>query len=362
MLRPKGEIDNLTSGIHGGLDYKELEELGISPDRILDFSVSTNPFGPPGGIRQAIRRADICNYPDSEASELKKTISKNNGVSLNNIMVGSGSTELIRLITTAYFKEGDPVIIPQPSYGEYKIASRIAGARVIEQLLYEKSGFQMDTDRTVYLIKKQCPKGIFICNPNNPTGQYLLKADLHKIIEVARNTLIILDEAYVAFTENPWNSTGLIKTGNVIILRSMTKDYALAGLRLGYLVAPENIIEVLERVKPPWNVSSVAQAAGLFVLQNKEYLEECRRKINKVKEYLFRELINLGLNPLPSRSNFFLVKVGNAGRFRKALLHREILVRDCTSFGLPDYIRIAPRSMANSRRLISAIKETGRVL
>ena len=359
MLRPRREIENLSSGVHGGLDYKELEGWGISPQNIMDFSVSTNPYGPPGGIRRAIKQSVISDYPDSAATELKKTLAKKTRVPPENLLVGNGSTELIRLITTAYLTDEHSVILPQPTYGEYELASRIAGAKAIKQTLSPESAFKMDTGETVSLINKHRPKAVFICNPNNPTGQYLSKAEITNIVRASRDTLIVLDEAYIAFTENPWSSTDLIKAGNVIILRSMTKDYALAGLRLGYMIAPESIISVLDKVKPPWNVSSIAQGAGIFVLEKAGYLEECRRKINISKEYLFTEFRGLGLNPLPSRTNFFMIRVGNARRFREKLLRKEILVRDCTSFGFPDYIRLAPRSMADCRRLIKAIKEIG---
>ena len=359
MLRPRYEIETLASNVHGGLDYKELEELGISPQEILDFSVSTNPFGPPPGIEKALKQASIDNYPDSEAAELRMLLAREIGVSPGNLLIGSGSTELIRLIATAYFGNDDTVIIPQPTYGEYEIACRIAGAQVIRQRMPEEKGFQLNLGETIDLIEKHHPKGIFICNPNNPSGQYLSKADVRKIISTASNTLVVLDEAYIAFIQDPWISTDLIKKNNVVILRSMTKDYALAGLRLGYLIAPEPIISVLKKVKPPWNVSSVAQSAGVFVLEANGYLEGCHREINKAKDYLVKELKRIGFSPLPSQGNFFLVKVGDAFSFRQSLLRKGILVRDCTSFGLPDYIRLAPRSMADCRRLIKAIKDFG---
>jgi len=142
-------------------------------------------------------------------------------------------------------------------------------------------------------------------------------------------------------------------------LRSMTKDYALAGLRLGYAVAAKPIISILERVRPPWNVNAVAQKAGIFVLNTDNYLEECNTKIQEAKSFMARELTSLGLSPLPSQTNFFMVEVGNAANFRQALLKKGILVRDCASFGLPDYIRLAPRTLPECQRLIAAIKETG---
>jgi histidinol-phosphate aminotransferase len=179
------------------------------------------------------------------------------------------------------------------------------------------------------------------------------------IMSSAPESLIVLDEAYVAFTENAWASVDLVSNGNLVILRSMTKDYALAGLRLGYAVANESIISVLKRVRPPWNVNSVAQKAGLIALNNDRHITGCHNKIKKAKKFLINELEHLGLSPLPSQTNFFLVRVGNAAVFRQALLKKGILVRDCTSFGLPQYIRLAPRTLPDCRKLIATIKDTG---
>lgn len=358
MLQPKPNIDKLVPTIHGGIDYLELEKLGISPEDVLDFSVSTNPLGPPPGIKEALVQASIERYPDSEATELGQSLAKKLNIAPTNLIIGSGSTELIRLVTTAYFGSEDVVIIPQPTYGEYEIACHLVGAQVLKQPTLEEANFRLNVAETVDLIREHRPKGIFLCNPNNPTGQCLSKEELEKILSVAEDSLVILDEAYIAFTENTWASVDLIDCGNVVILRSMTKDYALAGLRLGYAVAAESIISVLKRVRPPWNVSSVAQAAGVFALKADGYLEECRIRINEAKEFLVEGLKRLGLSPLPSQTNFFLVKVDDAARFRQALLRKGILVRDCTSFGLPAYIRVAPRTMAECQRLLAAMKES----
>ena len=357
MLPHKPTIDKLVPSTHGGIDYGELKNLGISPEAVLDFSVSINPFGPPPGIEEALGNTSIEHYPDSEASELKLSLAKRLNIAPDGILIGSGSTELIRLVAIAYFGSGDSVLIPQPTYGEYEIACHLVGAQVLRQPMLEEINFELNIAETVDLIRKHQPKGIFICNPNNPTGQYLSKEEVKQILSTAEDSLVILDEAYVAFTENAWTSLDLVNHGNLVILRSMTKDYALAGLRLGYALAAEPIISVLKRVRPPWNVTSVAQKAGIFALEANAYVVECGRKVQEAKRFLIKELTSIGLLPLPSQTNFFLVKVGNAAEFKQALLKRGILVRDCTSFGLPDYIRLAPRTIAECQSLITAIKK-----
>jgi histidinol-phosphate aminotransferase len=359
LLRPRPAINKLIPCVHGGIDYTELKRLGLSPEATLDFSVSCNPFGPPPGIREALTDASIESYPDSEASELKQALARKLGIATDNLIIGSGSTELIRLLAIVYFGSDDLIFIPHPTYGEYEIACQLVAAQPIKQPILKEPKFQLDVPKTVKLIQKHRPRGIFLCNPNNPTGQYISKAEFDSIMSSLPESLVILDEAYIAFTDNPWSSLDFINHGNLVILHSMTKDYALAGLRLGYAIAAKSIITALKHVCPPWNVNAMAQKAGTFVLNTDIYLKECSDKLHEAKEFLLNELESLGLPPLPSQTNFFLVKVSNATAFRKALLKKGILIRDCTSFGLPQYVRLAPRTLPECHRLINAIKEVG---
>jgi histidinol-phosphate aminotransferase len=359
MLQPRPAINKVTACAHGGIDYAELKRLGIPPETILDFSVSCNPFGPPPGISEISVNTSVECYPDSEAGELKQALAAKLNISQDKLIIGSGSTELIRLIATAYFEPNDPVLITQPTYGEYEVACQLAGTRILKQPVLKEPDFQPDVPETIKLIPKYRPKGVFLCNPNNPTGQYMSKVQVESIMSSMRKGLLILDEAYVAFTENSWPSQDMIDLGNLVILRSMTKDYALAGLRLGYAIAAEPIIAVLKRVRPPWNVNALAQKAGILALNADSYLKECTSKIREARDFLINELELLGVATLPSQTNFFLVKVGNATTFRQALLKKGILVRDCTSFGLPQYIRLAPRTLPECQKLVEAIKEVG---
>lgn len=358
-LPPKPGINRLEPCPHGGLNYAELEKLGIAPDTVLDFSVCSNPFGAPPGVREALNTVAIEHYPDSEATELKRALAAKLGVAVDNLLVAGGTTELVRMVALAYFDSEDFVLIPEPTYGEYEIACYLAGSGVLRQSTKEETNFRLDMAETVELLQEYRPRGVFLCNPNNPTGQHLSREEIEKVLAAAKHNLVILDEAYIAFVPGAWSSLDLIKSGNLIVLRSMTKDYALAGLRLGYAVADEPIISNLRRVQPPWNVNVMAQKAGVVALAADEYLEECKTKLNRAKDFLLRELTCLGLSPLPSQANFFLVKVTKAAEFRRALLERGILVRDCTSFGLPDYIRLAPRSLPECQRLIEVIKDSG---
>ena len=356
-LRPRPEIENITACLHGGPDHAELKAMGLAPEDIVDFSVCCNPFMPPPAVRKILNSIAINHYPDSEATELRLCLSQKLGVAPNNILAGNGTIELIRLIALTYFRPGDPVLILKPTFGEYEVACQIIGAAIIEQRGRVEDGFLLRIEETVDLIQKHHPRAVFACNPNNPTGQYLSRQEVETISDACGDSLLILDEAYVTFVDKSWTSIDLIHQGNMIILRSMTKDYALAGLRLGYAIANEEIINALRRVCPPWNVNIVAQKSGVIAARDNDFLEQCKQGIKQSKQFLISELRRIGLPPLPSKANFFLVRVGDGKAFRQALLKHGILVRDCASFGLPEYVRIAVRTMPECQKLITAVQK-----
>jgi histidinol-phosphate aminotransferase len=354
-LQPKKFIAGLKTSTHGGINYAELKELGIDPAKVLDFSVSTNPFMPPPGIREMMKDSPIERYPDSHSGELTQRLAGRLQLSPENIIVGGGTTELIRLIALAYFRRGDAVLILEPTYGDYEIACRIAGARPLKLRALEADTFAPKIAEVIKTIRQRHPRAVFICNPNNPTGKYLSRADIERILEVWNDTLLVLDEAYVTFVEKRWNPLDLIEKGNLIVMRSMTKDYGLPGLRLGYAAARREIIDGLRLVVPPWNVNIIAQEAGIAVMGQEEYLRQSLRQVREARGFLTTELARLGFRVLPSDAHYFLVKVGNAPVCRRALLKYGIMVRDCSSFGLPEYIRLSPRALPECEKLIKAM-------
>ncbi|MBA7678036.1 Histidinol-phosphate aminotransferase [subsurface metagenome] len=356
-IRPKPEIEKLEVCPHGGPNYAELKALGLTADEVIDFSVGSNPFSFPPEVRGIFDSVVIDRYPDSEATELRTCLSQKLGIPPDNIIVGSGSTEIIRLIALAYFGHGDLVLILKPTFGEYEVACHTVGAEILEQWGKEEECFAFNTEETVTLIRQHQPKGVFICNPNNPTGQYLSREEIEKVLQACPQSLVILDEAYSAFTEGSWSSTELIPRGNIVSVLSMTKDYALPGLRLGYAVSSKEIIHTLGKVCPPWNVNAVAQKAGVLALRDSSYLKQCELKIRQAKQFLVGELGNMGFTVLLSKTNFFLVKVGNGRKFRASLLRHGIMVRDCASFGLPEYVRIAVLALPECQKLINTLKE-----
>ncbi|MDD5493123.1 MAG: histidinol-phosphate transaminase [Dehalococcoidia bacterium] len=332
-------------------------ERGLNPDNMRDFSISCNPFGLPENIRASLNELPAELYPDSDSYDLVEALSGKLCVSTGNIIVCNGSTELIRLAIIAYLSRQDKSLILQPTYGDYELACRQFNTGVVYYQLNEDNNFLINVDALIKSAELHRPKAMFICNPNNPTGQYLPIEKVQRIASIFNQTLIILDEAYIAFTRNSDNALKLIDMPNVLLCRSMTKDFALAGLRLGYGLASSEIINNLKKSRPPWNVNSAAQQAGIAALMCDEYLAESTAGIFEAKQYLVDELSAMGLNVIPSQTNYFLVKVGNAAKFRETLLREGFAVRDCTSFGLRQYVRIAPRAIEDCRELIKAIKK-----
>ncbi|MDA0733928.1 MAG: histidinol-phosphate transaminase [Chloroflexi bacterium] len=350
--------------VHGNIKPAELRRLGLDPAEVIDFSASISPIGPPPGLWEALNRVDLTTYPDPECLDLREALSSNLGVGLERILGGNGTTEIIHLLTRAYLpspqgRASNTALLLNPTYGEYIGACRLVGASIFNLNAHYSDGFHWDIPEAQAHITAQQPGLVFVCNPNNPTGVYLPEADIRSMADAVGEAggLLVLDEAYINFVDNPWQSQSLIENGSVVLLRSMTKDYALTGLRLGYALAAEPVIARLASFQPDWSVNSLAQAAGLVALADAEYLPKAREAVKLSKEFLTTELTSLGFTVLPSSANFLLVQVGNGTIMRDKLLQRGLVVRDCASFGIADCIRIGIRALPDCQRLAAAMGE-----
>ncbi len=369
VISPRPTIETMTPATHGGPNYAELATLGLSPDEVIDFSASANPFGPSPRVRAALDGAAIERYPDSQCLALRARLAERHGLAPEQIIVGNGTTELIWLLAVAYLQPGDPVLIVGPTFGEYRAASELMGAAVTEYRApapassfqqpapsnqFPVPGFQPDVAAIVARIGQQRPRLTWLCNPNNPTGVYLSPAAVERVATACGHGLLVLDEAYRPFVAGAWPSEPLLRRENVVLLRSMTKDHALAGLRLGYALAHPGVIAALQRAQPSWSVNAAAQAAGLAALDDDPYVADSVARTHEAKVYLMAELTRLGLRVVPSAANFFLVEVGDGQALRQRLLRHGLVVRDCASFGLPAYVRVGVRRMEECRRLVEA--------
>lgn len=354
-IEPRPEVASITPAYHGAFDYEELEVLGLDPDTVLDFSVNSNPYGPSPTVAAALAKVPLDRYPDRQGIALRRALARHLGVGLDQIALGNGTAELLNLIALAYVAAGDRVLIAGPTFGEYARAAQLMGGRVEIVNARPESDFRFDTAALERSLAEDHPRLFFLCRPNNPTGSLLPLEVLVTWAKSQPGTLFVVDEAYLAFSAGCTSALSL-GTSNVLVLRSMTKDYALAGLRLGYAVGDPKVIEPLACASPPWNTSSLAQAAGLAALADQAYLRRTLDQLAEAKVRMLAALEAQGLAPLPSSVHYYLLKVGDAAAFRSALLRRRIMVRDCTSFGLPDYVRIATRCPEENSELVEALR------
>jgi len=356
-IRPNLTVERSTPEAHGGIDEVELERLGLQGKEILDFSVNTNPFGPSPKVREALIEIDIARYPDPSATKLRRLIAERHGLSPEQVLVGNGSLELIRSAALAYLAPEDRALIVGPTFGEYRAACALAGAEITVSNTRAREAFALDLEGLARLIASTRPKLVFLCNPNNPTGLYLEKDEVECLLSASPASLFVLDEAYVSFVRGAWSSPSLLKAWNLLVLRSLTKDHALAGLRLGYALGSPEVIEVLRKVRPPWSTNAFAQAAAIAAFQDEAHLQETLAATASAQEAFVGRLKALGLKVFPTRTHFFLVEVGDARSFRLRLLKKGFMVRDCTSFGLPSFVRIAARRPQENEAFVEAVQE-----
>lgn len=355
---PRPELLQIPDALHGAFDFAELERLGLAPEAVLDFSVNGNPYGPSPRVGEAIAQVPYERYPDREVLALRRVLAGHLDVTPEQLLVGNGSTELVWLLALAFVRPGDPVVLVGPTFGEYTRAAILMGAHLQHYTTQPEEDFSIVPERVAQILWQWQPRLVFLCNPNNPTGTFVSPDIIAHWATAWPDTLFIVDEAYLTFAaQAPSMLPGL--RHNILVLRSMTKAYALAGLRLGYAVGAPDVLAALQRARPPWSVNALAQAAGIAALQDTAHLTSCLARIAQAKPDLIAGLHALGLRPVPSTTHFFLVRVGNGAVCRQALLGRGILVRDCASFGLSEYIRVATRRPEENAHLLTALAEVG---
>lgn len=365
----RDNVKNLKPCVHGAEVLGAAEESGFKAEEILDFSSSVNPLGPSKKALDAAKKAfsQIAAYPDSNSNELRQVIAGHfGGITKGNVVVGNGSTELMYLFAEVFMKKGDKVVMPAPTFGEYESAVRKTG----ETPKFVKLGKNFAIEAEAFKREMAGAKLVFLCNPNNPTSMLIPQATLTDIIENAleQDSLVFLDEDFLEFVEDEKALTMIGKINkypNLFILRSFTKIFGLTGLRVGYGIADEEIINVLSCAKIPWNVNCLAQAAAVAALKDEAHLRVTRELIKKEKEWLHIELGKFVSFKFSSPdANFFFINIRKSGltapELKNKMLQQGILIRDCTSFkGLDEYyIRVAVKTHGENERLIEALKTT----
>lgn len=343
----------LKNYVHGGDIYQ---------NRVtLDFSANVNPFGTPQPVKAAIRAAaeEVSCYPDPYCTALRAKLAALHGVSPDGILTGNGAAELIFSFVQAI--RPNTVLLPVPSFAEYETALASTGVKPVFYPLLRENGFAI-TERILNLITPDTDL-IMLCSPNNPTGRSVDRELLLKILERCRKTgtWLFLDECFQDLTDEDkaFSLIGALKESDrVLILKAFTKTYGMAGVRLGYAVSKNrDLLLTMSETVQPWNVSTVAQYAGLAALDCSDWAENARTLFKTEKVYLIKELSALGVSVLPGDANFLLLT--GVPTLYEQLLLKGILIRDCSNYrGLQKGdVRIAVRTHAENVALIKAIRE-----
>ncbi|WP_417745474.1 5,6-dimethylbenzimidazole synthase [Rosistilla oblonga] len=339
---------------HGGIDSNELKARQIDPRNVLDLSSNLLFVDHPQRVKNAIQTSQFSHYPDRDCGPLLDALAARHQIPADRILAGNGCCELIHLVASTLLNSSDRAMVVGPTFSEYARASRLAGAVTYEVRSHASDAFAVPTEAIQNDLESQPPRLVWICNPNNPTGQRIDAAVIQHWVESFPQTTFVVDESYIDFSVSTQSLVGN-EAANLIVLRSMTKSHALAGLRLGYLVASEPQIQALTARRIPWSVNELAQAAGVAALMSQPHYDAAMQRLQTEQARLIGELRQRGYDPLSSETGFFMLPVGDATAFRDRLLSSGVLVRDCTSFGLPEHVRIAIGDASATDRLLAAI-------
>ena len=341
-----------------GKPVEELaRELDLDPATIVKLASNENPRGPSPKALAAIASAaaELTRYPDGNGFVLKAALAARFAISADAIVLGNGSNDVLELVTQAFLRPGDHAVYAQHAFAVYPLATQARGATGIE-VKAKDYGHDLHAMRAAITPRTRV---VFIANPNNPTGTWHSPAAIRAFVAaVPRDVIVVLDEAYNEFLEPHQDAHAtqwLAEFPHLIVSRSFSKAYGLAALRVGYGVMDPAIADLLNRVRQPFNVNALAQAAAVAALSDTAYVEESRRLNREGMQRLGAGLRDLGLTALPSHGNFVLVKVGGASRVHASLLRQGVIVRPVANYGLPEWLRVTIGLPSENERFLAAL-------
>jgi histidinol-phosphate aminotransferase len=332
-------------------------ELGLK--EVIKLASNENPLGTSPKALAAIRKAvtGVNRYPDSQGFYLKRKLAEKLSLSPENIVLGNGSDELIDVIIKTFVENDEEVLTADITFLEYEIISRVNGRSVATVPLKD---FRFDLPEMKKKITGKT-KLVFIANPNNPTGTYVSKKELVGFLkDLPGHVLVVLDEAYDTFIDVPDfpRGTDFLKNNNVLVMRTFSKAYGLAGLRIGYAVGAPVLTSYMECVRQPFNVNLLAQAAAMAALDDDDFLRKTRKMVLEEKQYLSDALRRLKVSYVPSVANFILVDTAQSGvEVFQAMLKEGVIVRDMQQYGLNRYIRVTIGTRRENEKFVKAFKK-----
>lgn len=342
QVQARNALRNMKPYSPGKPIWEVQQELGI--EKVVKLASNENPLGPsPKGVEALLAcLQEIHRYPDAATKGLNEVIAAQLALLPDQLIVTNGADELIKLVAEAYLEAGDEIVVPQPTFSEYEFGAHLMGATPVVVPLDEQYGYRVDdllsavTERT---------KIVYLCSPNNPTGTYVPKADLERLLDrLPKRVLVMFDAAYSHYASADDYTDGLeyVRRGYpIIVLQTFSKIYGLAGIRIGFGAASSDIISSILRVKEPFNVNALAQAAAKAAITDVEHVEASRRLNEEGREQLYEAFRKLGLHFTESMANFILLELGpNAKILYEQLLRKGVIVRYGIGWGLPEYIRV----------------------
>ena len=334
-------------------------EMGIAEESIVKLASNENPLGMSVRARDAAITAigEISRYPDGGAFALKKALCARFGVKPEQLVIGNGSNDILELASQAFLAPGLSAVYSRHAFAVYPLATNARGARGIE---VAAKNFGHDLDAMAAAIEPQT-RVVFIANPNNPTGTFVPGAELEAFLaKVPRHVLVVLDEAYTEYLapEQRYDSIAwLARFPNLLVSRTFSKAYGLAGLRVGYGIAHPEVADLMNRVRQPFNVSSVALAAAEAALGDDEFLARSAELNRRGMTQLVAAFRELGLEWIPSAGNFVTFKVGDAIGVNQALLRQGVIVRPIAAYGMPHWLRVSIGLPEENARFIEALRQ-----
>lgn len=352
-----GESD---ARVHGGPHHAELEALSVPAGAVLDFSSSTNPYGPHPAVLDALRSATVESYPDSSALRARQALGALLSVPASQLVLGNGAAELLWTLARCLLGSSDRALIVEPTFSEFRAAARACGAEVDEWRAIAEAGFALDLSAIAERARASGASVIYLCCPNTPTGSACPALQIQAWAERCSDLMIVLDQSFLSLSERHADRD-VAMPGNVARVRSLTKDHGIPGARVGYLLADAELCRAVECNRPAWTTSAFAQAATLACSEHDDFVRESREQLLLDRGELARELAAVGIETLPSETTFLLARAPRVSDLRRRLLSEErILIRDCASFSLPGFMRLAAKPSVQRARLISALRGRSR--
>jgi len=334
-------------------------ELGLPAADIIKLASNENPFGPSplalAAMEKALKQAHL--YPDGNAFYLKRKLAEKVHVAPENLIFGNGSNEIIEFVGHALLDPDSEVVVSQYCFAVYPIVTHLFGAKLVT---VPAKKFGHDLRAMVNAITPRT-KIIFVANPNNPTGTHASREDVvHLVNSVPANVLLVMDEAYIEFMSDPVDLLPLVRRGdfpNLLLMRTFSKIYGLAGLRLGYGIGHPEVVAALEKIRQPFNTNALAQAGALAALDDAEHMARTRANNAAGLGYFVRAFKQLELQYVDSVTNFILVRVGDGQRVFAELQKRGVIARPMAGYGLPEWIRISVGTPAENEKCVAALRE-----